>query len=383
MKVLSIGMNGVRRLLRDRSNYFFVFVLPLGIIILVGSLFGSGFQTSVGLVAPSEGLGADLAARIEALPDIAVVRFADVDSMILSVERSSVQAGVHIPADIDEVLIGGGEAALGYIARPDSVGPQLQAVIAVAVTRFGSEVTAARIASGDLATQLVAAQAIAETLPPISVVELSTGEPMFPASLGQFDLGASSQLILFMFLTGLTGSAALIQSRQLGVSRRMLSTPTSSRTIVTGETLGRFGVSLVQGLYIVVVTWVVFGVNWGDPIGAAAVIILFGLVGAGAAMLMGTLFRNDEQAGGVGVMLGLGLGALGGAMVPVEVMPAGMRAVSKAIPHSWAIDAFSELVRQDASVLDILPQLGVLALFAAAFLTLASWRFRVVLTRET
>ncbi len=383
MKVLSIGMNGVRRLLRDRSNYFFVFVLPLGIIILVGSLFGSGFQTSVGLVAPSEGLGADLAARIEALPDIEVVRFADVDSMILSVERSSVQAGVHIPADVDEVLIGGGEVALGYIARPDSVGPQLQAVIAVAVTRFGSEVTAARIANGDLATPLASAQALAETLPPIGVAELSTGEPLFPASLGQFDLGASSQLILFMFLTGLTGSAALIQSRQLGVSRRMLSTPTSSRTIVTGETLGRFGVSLVQGLYIVIVTWVVFGVNWGDPIGAAAVIILFGLVGAGAAMLMGTLFRNDEQAGGVGVMLGLGLGALGGAMVPVEVMPAGMRAVSKAIPHSWAIDAFSELVRRDASVVDILPQLGVLALFAAAFLTLATWRFRVVLTRET
>jgi ABC-2 type transport system permease protein len=383
VKVLAIGINGVRRLLRDRSNYFFVFVLPLGIIILIGSLFGSGFQTTVGLVAPSEGLGSDLAARIEALPDIEVIRFEDVDSMILAVERSALQAGVHIPSDTDELLTGGGEAALGYIARPDSVGPQLQALIAVAVTRFGSEVTAARIADGDLAAQLVSAQALAENLEPVGVVALSTGEPMFPAGFGQFDLGASTQLVLFMFLTGLTGSAALIQSRQLGVSRRMLSTPTSPRTILTGETLGRFGVVLVQGLYIVVVTLVAFGVNWGDPIGAAAVIVLFGLVCAGAAMLMGTLFRNDEQAGGVGVMLGLGLAALGGAMVPVEVMPAGMRSVSKAIPHSWAIDAFSELVRRDASVIDILPQLGVLAIFAASFLALATWRFRVVLTRET
>jgi ABC-2 type transport system permease protein len=108
---------------------------------------------------------------------------------------------------------------------------------------------------------------------------------------------------------------------------------------------------------------------------------LFGLTAAGAAMLMGSVFRNDQQAGGVGVMLGLGLAALGGAMVPVEVMPASMQQVARGTPHAWALDGFAVLVRQNGSVTDILPQLGVLAAFAAGALLVAAWRFRTVITR--
>jgi ABC-2 type transport system permease protein len=381
MKALSIAATGIRRLFRDRSNYFFVFILPLGIIVILGSLFGSGFRPTIGLVAPSTGLEAFLAARLEAVTEYDVVRYETLDQLRLSVERSTVHAGVVIGPETGERLASGGDGEIGFIARPDSVGPQLQAMVTAVVSRFASDVVAARIAGGDLEAGVVAASRLAADLPPIEVRVTTTGEALFPSTVGQFDLGASSQLILFMFLTGLTGSAALIQSRQLGVSRRMLSTPTSSGTIVIGEALGRFGVVLVQGLYIVAVTLLAFGVNWGDPWGAAAIIALFGLTAAGAAMLMGSVFRNDQQAGGVGVMLGLGLAALGGAMVPVEVMPPSMQQVARVTPHAWALDAFAVLVRQDGSVVDILPQLGVLTAFAAGALLLAAWRFRTVLTR--
>ena len=76
------------------------------------------------------------------------------------------------------------------------------------------------------------AQALTDAIAPqvgeVEVTTRTTGESFFGGSLGQFDLGASSQLVLFMFLTGLTGSAALIQSRQLGVTTRMLGTPATS-----------------------------------------------------------------------------------------------------------------------------------------------------------
>jgi ABC-2 type transport system permease protein len=133
------------------------------------------------------------------------------------------------------------------------------------------------------------------------VVSVETvGEAIFPSSLGQFDLGASTSLVLFMFLTGLTGSAAIIETRRLGVASRMLSTPTSAGTVVSGEGLGRFGVVMVQGLYILFATLLLFQVNWGDPLGAAAVMILFGAVAAGAAMLMGTSSRMTSRRGAWG-----------------------------------------------------------------------------------
>ena len=381
MKLLAIAASGVRRMFRDRTNYFFVFILPLGIIVIIGSLFGSGFRPTIGVVAPETGVGAALAERIGDIEDIDIAMYDSLDDLVVAVERSTVQAGVSIGDGLGDVLQSGSSGRVEYLARPDSAGPQLQALVAAVVTEFSYDVIAARVSGGELAEGITAAVDRRNDFPPVEVRLSTTGEAMFDSSLGQFDLGASSQLVLFMFLTGLTGSAALIQSRQLGVSRRMLGTPTSARTIIVGETLGRFAVVLVQGLYILFVTLIVFGVEWGDPLGAAAIMTLFGLVGAGAAMLMGSVFQNDQQAGGIGVMLGLGLAALGGAMVPIEVMPAGMQNVARFTPHAWAIDAFSELVREDGTIADIGPQLGVLALFAVAFLLLASWRFRKVLTR--
>ena len=381
MKALSIAFSGVRRMFRDRTNYFFVFVLPLGIIVIIGSLFGSGFRPTIGVVAPATGVGAALGERIADVSEIDIGAYDNRDDLLVAVERSTVQAGVAIDDGFGDTLASGSPGRVEYFARPDSSGPQLEALVSAVVTEFSYDVIAARLAGGDLAEGIEAAVDRRVDIPPVEVRLTTTGEAMFDPSLGQFDLGASSQLILFMFLTGLTGSAALIQSRQLGVSRRMLGTPTSARTIIVGETLGRFAVVLVQGLYILFVTLIVFGVDWGDPLGAAAIMTLFGLVGAGTAMLMGSVFSNDQQAGGIGVMAGLGLAALGGAMVPIEVMPAGMQTVARFTPHAWAIDAFGELVREDGTIVDIGPQLGVLAAFAGAFLVLAAWRFRTVLTR--
>lgn len=382
MKALAIAGSGLRRMFRDRTNYFFVFVLPLGIIVIIGSLFGSGFEPTIGVVAPDSGAAAMLAERLDELEGVTVERFDTVDDLVGAVERSDIQAGVHIPPDFEATLRSGGATAAGFIARPDSAGPQLRALVDSVVTDFAYQVVAARLTEGDLVDGITAAAQRAGSLDAIEVEFAAVGEASFdPSTTGQFDLGASTQLVLFMFLTGLTGSAALIQSRQLGVSRRMLSTPTTVMTIVTGEALGRFAVVAVQGLYIVGVTLVAFGVDWGDPLGAAAIMVLFGLAAAGAAMLMGSVFRNDQQAGGMGVLFGLGLAALGGAMTPVEIMPPVMQQISRATPHRWAIDGFDILVRQEGTIADIGQQLAVLAGFAVVFLLVASWRFRTVLTR--
>ena len=214
-----------------------------------------------------------------------------------------------------------------------------------------------------------------------SVEVTAVGEAIFPATLGQFDLGAASQLVLFVFLTALAGSAALILTRQLGISARMLSTPTRIGQIVIGESMGRFGVAMVQGLYIMGLTLVIFSVNWGDPLGAALLLITFSAVGAGAGVLMGSVFSNDQQAGGVGVMVSLGLAALGGCMLPIELFPPTMQTVAHITPHAWALDGFAELVRRDGTVVDILPELGILTAYATVLFLLASWRLRVAITR--
>jgi len=110
-----------------------------------------------------------------------------------------------------------------------------------------------------------------------------------------------------------------------------------------------------------------------------AVVILYACAGAGAGVLVGTLFRNESQAAGVTLLLGLGLGALGGCMVPLELFPPTMRRIAHLTPQAWGNDAFNRLVAHGAPITGILPQLGALALFAAVLLSLAAWRLRRVL----
>jgi ABC-2 type transport system permease protein len=161
----------------------------------------------------------------------------------------------------------------------------------------------------------------------------------------------------------------------------MISTPTSVRTIVIGEGFGRWGVGMFQALYIMIATALLFGVEWGDLATAIVVLALFAAVAAGAAMLIGAIMENDEQAAGVTVLAGLALGALGGTMLPLELYNSTMNNVAHITPHAWAIDAFTQMGRHGGTLVDVLPEVGVLAAMAVLLIGLASWRLRVTLTR--
>lgn len=386
MKVVTIAVSNLRRLFRDRSSIFFVFIFPMALVLLIGLQFGGSFAPQVGILVQEPGPLTDRV--LEGLSDesgIEVVPYDSEDRLLDAVERGFVEAALVIPPEFDRAISAGEAIEVGFVARPSGVGPSLRPVVGRAIQAALLPATAARFVAdmglADFTKASATAEQVEGALPTVKVTTRTVGEALFPSTLGRFDLGASSQLILFMFITALSGGAVLIQTRQLGLARRMLSTPTSVRSILTGEALGRFGVVLMQGLYIMIGSLLIFSVNWGDPLGSAAIVIAFSAVGAGAAMLIGTLFRNAEQAGGVAVMLGLGLAALGGCMLPLQLFSPTLQKVAHITPHAWAVDGFAKLVQEGGGVVDILPELGVLAAYAAVLLLVASWRLRVAITR--
>jgi ABC-2 type transport system permease protein len=386
MKVLAIAGSNVRRMLRERSNIFFVFIFPLALILLIGAQFGGDVDPVIGLYqADDDQLAVAIAEAVEAEDTLDVTRFENEELLVSAVEHGGAQAGVFLPAGMDAAAEAGEIAQIGFVSRTDGFGPQVQEVVRAAISEVMTPVTAAQFAmdktGASFEESLAMAQSQRDAAPGLGTEVTAVGEALFPPTLGRFDLGASSQLVLFVFLTALAGSAALILSRQLGISRRMLSTPTSTGTIVIGEGTGRWAVAMTQGLYIILATFLIFRVNWGDPLGALLILITFSAVGAGAGMLMGAIFSNDAQASGIGVVLSLGLAALGGCMLPVELFSPTMQKVAHITPHAWALDGFAELVRRDGTVVDILPELGVLIAYATVLLLLAAWRLRIALTR--
>lgn len=386
MKAIAIALVDLKRMLRERSNIFFIFIFPIALVLLIGVQFGGGGQLTIGV--SQEGDGELAAAIVEAIDEEESLRttvFDSPDEVVTATERGNVSAGVSLPAEMDEAVASGDSIEIGYVNRPDGSGSQIQSIVSAAVAGVMRPVGAAQFAVAETGAgfeeALESARSLAGAAEPIDVDVVTVGEAIFPDTLGQFDIGAASQLTLFVFLTALAGSSALILSRQLGISTRMFSTPTPIGTIVLGESMGRFGTALVQGLYIMVLTLIIFQVDWGDPLGAFLVLVALAAVGGGAGMLMGATFSNDQQASGIGVVLALGLAALGGAMLPLELFSPTMQQVAHVTPHAWALDAFAVLVREGGNTMDILPELGVLAVYATVLLGLAAWRLRVAIIR--
>jgi len=376
----------LRRLLRWRGSVFFLIVLPFLIILLLGAAFGGSQDVRVGILGGTDGpLARALVADLDAQPSTDVRRYGSLGDLERSVSRGTVDGGLEVPAGYDATLSAGRTATLSWFGRPDSAAQQLRTTIQSLADDQARVLIPARLLARQkhlsLEAAVAAATKAAAATPRLAVVtEKPDGRAYAATTAGTFQSAASTQLLLFIFINSLNGAAWLIETRRLGIARRLLSTPTSLRTIVVGQLLGRLTVALVQAAIIVVGTLLVFGVDWGNPLGTAAVILSFSLVGTGAAVLLGSLFSSEQQAGPVATLLGLGLAALGGSMAPIYVFPHTARLIAHVTPHAWGNDAFGKLLGHGAGLGGVLLQVGVLLAFAAVLLVTATWRLRKALT---
>lgn len=387
MRALAIAGVNLRRLFRDRMGLFFIFVLPVVLIIVLGTVFGGRTAPRLGVVVMNGGaLASELVDGIrDGEVSLEITMPPDEAQLRAAVEEGSLELGLVVPAGYDAALREGRRTEVTVIGARTTVLSALRSAVDTAVAAQATRIRAARLVQAETGISFeqaigVAADVQAQT-PGVEVAVERIGEGIFPEGTVAFAPGAQSQLVLFMFLTSMTAATQIILSRQLGVSRRMLAAPIGMTTIVVGEVLGRFGVAMVQGLFIVFLSALAFGVPWGDPLAAGLVVVTFALVGTGAAMVVGVFANDVDQAGALGVMAGMLLGALGGAMVPLEIFPEPMHSIAYATPHAWAIQGLRSVGLHESGVADIMPELAVLGLFAVSLVALGSWRFRRVLSR--
>ena len=384
MKTLVIGTLSLRRVFRDRGNIFFVLLLPFLMVFAVGLMHGEG-RSLLAVADRSEG---ELSERlVDALSEDGRLEVVDVgeEEVPSLVEDGAVQAALVIPEDYDSRIGEGKAVELRLLTREDD-----QAAFDVAiwtrslVSRESSVLSAAQVASSvrdDDFLDLVETTTAVSVLG-VTVETYTMGHAPFPEGISAHSLAAPPMLLLYTFITALMTSLSIVQARNAGVLRRLYSTPTSASVIVLGEVLGRFLISLTQALLILFGSSLVFGVDWGDLWATSLVVAAFCLVSSGAALLLGSSVRSEGGAIAVAVGVSLGVGALGGTMIPLEAFSDGsFWSLPFLTTHAWGYTDFSELVRNQAGLVEVLPHLGALSVYAVVLLALGSWRFHVAVTR--
>ena len=372
----------LRRTARDKTGLFFVIVLPVVIIVIIGATFGANTgNLPIGLVdGDGSATATELVDALESSGNVTITRYDDRTAMNAEIRSGVLVGGVEIPAGFGDDLTGDRTATLVVFAEDPQNGQAAAEVVQASADELGTTYAARRFAAertGASSAEVDAAVTEAvDRIPTIEVTATSVGEAPLEGTDNQFSYTAPSNLVFFVFINSLTIGAVLIETRRLGVARRMLAAPITVSTTLLGVGASRFAFALVQSAIIVAVGRVLFGVEWGQTVAVAAVVVAFSLVGAGAGLLVGSVARNVEQAQSVGIPVAIGLAMLGGCMWPLDVVSEPLQVIGHLTPHAWAMDAWIALIFEGEAITAIWLDLVVLFAYAAVLLAVATYALR-------
>ncbi len=330
-------------------------VVPVLLIFVTGLLTG-GSKVPIGVVnrgsGPADTRLLDLLARADGVKVRVEPSAGALNDDIL---RSRVVAGIEIPTDFGTVR----NLAITFVGESDET-QVVQAHTAVVATL------------DLLAAEQEAGHGTASTNLALARVDAGSRPPMSPYSyVGPADL------VLFAGITLLVMASGLVESRRLGMLRRILVAPVRPSALVAGQVGGLLVTALGQAVGLLLIGRLLFGVRWGDPLGVSLVLLGLSLALACGSMLLGTLARSPEQAVAVAVVLAIAGGMLGGCLWPLSVVGPVVAAAGHAAPQAWAMDGFVALVYGHSGLLGVLPDAAALFGFAMCFGILSIWRMKV------
>ncbi|MCB1246432.1 MAG: ABC transporter permease [Acidimicrobiia bacterium] len=168
--------------------------------------------------------------------------------------------------------------------------------------------------------------------------------------------------------------ATLGGDRERGILRRLSATPAHPATLVAVHCAVQLAVVTIATVVAIVVGMVVFGMSLpGLPGWFVVSFVLGALALLSVGLLIGALVSTANSGQAIGMLLYFPLLFFAGVYVPLEVMPEGVRAVSRFTPSGAAVQALSASWAGDVPSTSSLLVMAGVALIAGS---LAIWRFR-------
>jgi len=193
------------------------------------------------------------------------------------------------------------------------------------------------------------------------------------AGFGQSIPGMGSMFVMFTVFSSLY---VLIREKVNWTIQRLVMMPLSRGQILGGKILMWFLIGMIQ-YGVVFIIGIIVGVNFGhDLLALLLVMVIYTLSITAFSFAISTLLKTEAQANSISLLLSLMLASLGGAWWSLDIVPPVMRIVGHLSPVAWAMDSYRSLLFENGTLLTILPNIAILAVFTAVCFGFAVWRFR-------
>jgi ABC-2 type transport system permease protein len=311
---IAIALKDLRVLSRDRMALFWVLGFPIVFAAFFGSVMRAGLEDEQ---APMRVIVVerDDGARDEALAIGLTSAGLEVQRAPRAQAREAVRSGEAI-AFVDPSPEASGAVELGIDPVRRAEATMLEGLV---LRSLAAEFVPLNVRPPSIEARSVVASAAG----PHSGFEL-----VFPA----------------MILWGLLGCAAtfavaIVSERASGTLLRLRAAPLSNASILGGKAGACVLACLADALLLGLLGVFVLDVRVGDPGKLVAAIAATALCFSGLTMVLGVLGKSEQAVAGAGWSTLIVLAMLGGAMVPLPLMPEWLLSVSDVSPVKWGIRA--------------------------------------------
>lgn len=360
--ILTFARLNTRRFFRDRLAMFFTIVFPLIFLFVFGSIFKSSGNVSfrVALINESSSvISKEFVKSAESSKLFKINKDAtNLDSAKEKMKRSELDAIIVLPREFGQVAQG-------------SQAPSGQAVV------YYSEnnIQAAQTLESVLQAQFkgINAQFVSTDMP-FTVVLTSTKE----ASLTQFDYVFAGLLGFAIISLGIFGPVNVFpELKKQGILRRLHTTPLRVSQYFISSVMSQSAIGLIAIAVMFIVSMTVFNLTMrGSYITFTLFVLLSIFTIYGIGLAIGGWAKNERQAAPLANLITFPMIFLSGTFFARFLMPEWLQTISNYLPLTPVIDGIRLIVTEGKGFMDILPQVGLLSIWAVVIYFIAFRVFR-------
>ena len=209
----------------------------------------------------------------------------------------------------------------------------------------------------------------------IHVDEISPASYTEKKVLGPVEQGVPQISVLFIFLFPMFLVQWIREEQETGLFRRLLSTPVGKADLIIGKLVFGLLICTIQ-MSIIFVLGILVSIYKGHPVSLdipGYLVVTLAL--SATSTSLGLLIASTRLPTSVALAPMLLGGALGGAIIFPDYMPAFIQPFSFLMPQRFGMEGYLDLLARGGNLISVLPETGFLLLFTLLFAGIAIWRF--------
>lgn len=360
--VLTFAKISTRRFFRDKLSIFFGILFPLIFLFVFGGIFGNSSQASfhVALINKSDSPFAKQ--FVDKLKSESAFKIDDkitsLDAAKEKMVRSQIDAAIVLPDSFGSVDSNtqkpSGQAEVYYTQNTQQSGQTLTNVLSGVFKGINTSIT--------------------QTSDPFSVV----GKQINEKSLTNFDYTFAGLLGFALLGMGIFGPVNVFpELKKQGILRRLSTTPLKvwqyfSATAISQSIIGLVSISV---MFIVALSF--FKLEVVGNIFLLIGFLIFAIIQIlGIGLAIGGWASNERQAAPLSNIITFPMMFLSGTFFPRFLMPEWLQNVTAYLPLTPVIDGIRYIVNEGYGVVQLAPQLGLMAIWTIVIYIIAFRVFR-------